>query len=442
MQQAARALNPGIALRVLKAKRRAAWRLSILIATFYLKFILIGAVITSAILSLLFNLNGPMLFAGSLVAFTFLAFLNIPFKRVWKAELFSAYQFEKLWSHARAVLSEGSSNQIEDILQGKSPEDCDRGVLAQEIYYWIRKGDLRKWSLLAEYQAMKSLESPDLYYVDTRTALYMETGKYHEGQALALNWLAQLDAEGRSKGGAYISSLLALIDGYHSLRKKTELAKMLDRLREVVEGDGPGDAAESLIRSQCGSEIEWSFYWLYSGRLHLLHGELDQADIELTKAKTLMSCEHNNRVIILLYPEILLTIAELCVGRNSLVEAEHLIEEAIEYYHSATCFEGLDYVCGKAFLAYVRMKRGKSCSVQDIESALNWLKEQVEPLHPETATCLVYLGEWQRQQGEFDQARASWESALKIRQELFSTDSSVKEVEKLLLSLLVDRAVA
>lgn len=434
--------DAGIAVRLLKAKRRAAWRLAVLVGTFFCKFILIGAVLTSAVLSFLFKLNGPIVFAGALFGFTILALAKVPFKRLWKSELFQAYQFEKLWDHARAVLSEGANNEIEDILQGKTPENCDRMVLSQEVLYWIRKGDLRKWRLLAEYQA-RTFEPPSFHQTDTRCALYMAIGKYHEGQTLALNWLAHLDANDRLKSADYIGTVLALLEGYHALRKVTELERMVNRFREVVEGGKPQDAAESLIRNQCGSEIEWSFFWLYQGRLHLLNGELDLADVDLNKAKTLMSREQNSKVITLLYPEILLTIARLCVARSCLVDAQELIEEAIDYYHTATSYEGLDYVCGKAFLAYVRMKRGESCSVQDIEFALDWLQEQVEPLHPETATCLVYLGEFQRAKGEIDQARVSWERALKMRLELFGkTDALVGEVEELLSSLVLPESAA
>ena len=439
--------DAGIAVSVAKAKQRAAWKLSVLIGTFFCKFILVGAVITSAILSFLFNLNGPILFAGSIVGFTILALVGVPFKKLWRSELFQAYQFEKLWEHARAILSESSSGEVEDILNGKSPKNCDELVLGQAIIYWIRKGDLRKSLLLSEYlseyRAAQSTGSPEPYRCDTRSALYMELGKYHDGQALALSWLAQLEADGRSRSGAYINSLLALIDGYEALRRRTDAEKMLNRLREVVEGAAPEDVTEALLRRQTGPEIEWSFYWLCLGRLHLLKGDFDQAEIDLNRARTLMSRDRNNKLLTLLYPEILLTIAELCVSRNRLLEAEQWIEETMEYYHSRTCYEGLDYMYGKALLQYVLIKQGKACSANDIEAALNWFQEQLEPLHPKTASCLVYLGEFQRVQGEVDQARVSWERSLKMRQELFGkTDELVGEVEELLSSLVLPESAA
>lgn len=430
--------DAGIAVKVAKAKQRAAWKLAVLIGTFFCKFILVGAVITSAILSFLFNLNGPILFAGSIVGFTILALVGVPFKKLWKSELFQAYQFEKLWEYARATLSESSSGEVEDILEGKSPKSCDKLVLGQEILYWIRKGDLRKCLLLSEHLAQQSDDSPNPYGSDARSALYMELGKYHDGQALALSWLAQLEADGRSRSGAYINSLLALIDGYEALRRRTDAEKMLNRLREVVEGAAPEDMTEALLRRQTGPEIEWSFYWLCLGRLHVLKGDFENAEIDLNKARTLMSHDRNNKVLTLLYPEILLTIAELYVSRNRFVEAEQLIKETIEYYHSRTSYEGLDYMYGKALLQYVLIKQGKACSENDIEAALSWFQEQLEPLHPKTAACLVYLGEFQRVQGEVDQARVSWERSLKMRQELFGkTDALVGEVEELLSSLVL-----
>ncbi len=400
---------------------------------------LITATIFSLILSTLAGLNPPVAFLGSFVGCAIICVFFLPLKAIWRSKVAQICQSEGLWEEADQLVFEDAGSALEDILQGRLPREDTPNLflpLGQSQLIFIRKGETRKALLVAEYLSRQGSDDDKSYQCNTLAALYIEIGRFEPGLTMLNEILRQLESEGRMNSPAYSSALLSKTQAYIDMHRGEECKSVLEKLRKTIESlknDEIPDFGDRLVQSEAVQyDIDLAFHYFYSGRLKDLLKEEDP-EPTVRMALEIMKNESYQKVVTLLYAEILLWMAGLKVRQGDFKKAEGLAKETLAHYENKTRYKGPDYHRARATLAYARLKQGYSDVNGELNGCLKKLDTDYEPIHPSTATILTWIADSYVQKNDFQAAKDALERALSIRKTLFAADDTdIAQIQELL----------
>ncbi|MBX9696080.1 MAG: hypothetical protein K2Z81_27075 [Cyanobacteria bacterium] len=426
-------------LQFAKAKVDAAVGTAKLLAIIFGTIGIIVAIVFTLILSLIFGLNPPIAFLGSFVGCVIICLFVLPVKVLWRSKLAQICQGEGLWEEADQLVLADAGSSLDDILQGRVPREDNPNLplaLSQAQLIFIRKGETRKSLIISEYLSRNAPTDDGSYHSNTLSAIYVEVGRYQPGLAMLNDNLHSLETSGRKNSPAYTSALLSKAHAYVSLHRVDEAQKVLQELLESIEAlnkEEIQDLGDRLVKSEVNRyEIDMAFYYNYLGKLKVVRNESDGEQV-LRKSLEIMSNEHHQKLISLLYAEILLSLADLKVEQGDYKQGEELAGATLAYYENKTRYKGPDYHRARATRAYARLKQGYTDISGDMNACLDKLESDYEPVHPHIATVLTWIAESLISTNDYGPARSALERALSIRKELFSaTDPEITEIEELL----------
>jgi tetratricopeptide (TPR) repeat protein len=305
-------------------------------------FVLISAILMTAVLGSLHQLNLPLVFAGSLVGVAIFTVLITPVKSIWLSNFGLACQTEQLWDDAENVAMDEAEVQINQILEGGYPQTPFPGLrlkVAQMQVMLIRKGDLKGAARLAEYLYRESREESKEYKANGLACIYLELGKYERGFELLETALTQIESNERSNSPGHVIALLGLAKGNIELERIAEAEKYLERLKTVTQAchaqKGTNTTDEYVKMAAANPSIEMAFYWYHLSRLRELQGS-DEAESALSGAIEIMKDPALRKMLVLFYPELMLASATLALGKNDFVKAETKAREAMEIFENDT----------------------------------------------------------------------------------------------------------
>jgi tetratricopeptide (TPR) repeat protein len=405
---------------------------------------LIISAIVCAVLSLLFHLNAPICFVGCFVAITVAFACSKAARLVWKSNLSSLYQQERLWDRAEALFAADVDEAVSGIMQNKPPKEISVTLslgLAQKVLLLSRQGESEESIKITEFIMEHTRdESEKRAHANTLAAQYVATGRYQDGIRLYQTLFVQEKAKGDEATSATIGPPVGLSEAYLDLHQFSDAERVLGQLKAEVDrlaNKKHVDLADEMVRDASGgADTENSFYWLYLGKLKTATNAED-AESALQAAFDLANREHVRKCMTLLIPDVQYSMALRALKCGNLPRAIEYAKQAVHHYDEHTRYRGRDYWLVKALLTYATVKAGRT---QGAAHQLNECREHLEkflvPNHPAIATTLAYLGETLIADGDKENARPALERSLTIRRALYRpNDSDITDVEKLLASI-------
>lgn len=427
------------AFKLARAKSKATSRTVKLILFVQGGFALVMATIMTAILVFLFHLNAPLAFLGSLVGIFAITLTRTSVKTIWQSNFAFCCQEEGLWSKAEELATVGIGDEIEQILAGRQPQTEGHELpmkVSQLQVMAIRKGDLKTAVKFSEYLYRNSADDRHnrAYQSNSLACNYIELGNYTRGFELLGANLDNLDAAGRTGTPAYISTLLGAIQGSIDLERIEDAERYLERLHKAIEtsrNDVSTNKTDIWIKQTLETKsIDDAFASYFSARIKLLKNDAE-AELELKQAFEIVKDPAVQRVLTLLYPEMLTFHSQLMVKKKEYDKAEKLAQQAIEYYESKTQNRGTDYVKARRALAYAQLKKGTDTK-RELEECLESMRNLVFEPHPHIALSLFQVGEAYLKVDE-TKAREYLERSLDMRKRLLPEGSpSIRETEDML----------
>lgn len=411
-------------------------------------FVLVAATVLTLVLSSLHPLNLPLTFAGSLVGIAIFTLATTPIKSIWLSKFSSACQTEQLWDDARDIAMDNAEEAINDILEGRYPRNPFPGLrlkVSQMQLVLIRKGDLKQAARLAEYLHRDSKPDNKDYKTNSLGCILLKVGKYDRGFELLESALTNIESNNRTNSPAHVTSLLGLSQGCIDLERFDKAERYLERLKDATKAchsqKGTNTTDNYVKMSVANPGIEMAFYWYNLSRLRELQGS-DEAEATLQKAIDIMKDPDLRKVVVLFYPELILTKATFALSKNDYLKAETLAKEALELYLSDTPNQGCDLTRAKSTIAYAQLKQGRSESaVTDLTECLERFQDLLYEPHPLIATCLIQLGEAYAQAGQTEKARECFKRALETRTKLLPEASPrIRQAEELIAQLPAETA--
>jgi tetratricopeptide (TPR) repeat protein len=405
---------------------------------------LIISAIVCAVLSLLFHLNAPICFVGSFIAICVIFACSEAAKLVWKGNLSSLYQQEKLWDLAEQLFSADVDDAVKSIMENKPPKEMPISLalgLAQKVLLLSRQGESEESIKITEFIMDRAQdESEKRAHCNSLAAQYVATGRYQDGIRLYQTLFVQEKAKGEEATSATIGPPVGLCEAYLDVHQFSDAERVLGQLKEEVDrlaNKKHVDLADDMVREASGgADTEKSFYWLYTGKFKTLT-DAEDAESALQAAFELANKDHVKKCMTLLIPDVQYSMALRALRRNRLGEAIEYARQAVDHYDQHTRYRGRDYWLVKALLSYATFKSGsREGAAQQLQECVTQLKKFLVPNHPAIATTLAYLGETLVADGDKDGARSAFEQALAIRRALYrSGDADIAELEQQISSI-------
>lgn len=434
------------AFKLARAKSNATSRTFKLILFVQGGFALVMATIMTIILTLLFHLNAPLAFLGSLAGVLLITVTRTSFKTIWQSNFASCCQEEGLWSKAEELASVGISKEIEQILAGRQPQTNGHELpmkVSQLQVMAIRRGDLKTAVKFSEYLYRNSTDDRHnrAYQANSLACNYMELGNYTRGFELFGTNLDELEASGRADTPAYISTLLGAIQGSLDLERIDDAQNYLKRLRAAVAASraaNSGNKTDAWIKQTVSTKgIDEAFAHYLSARIKMLKNE-PEAELELLNAFDIVKDPDIQKRLTLLLPEMMTFHAQLLMNKGDFEKAERVAEQALEYYETKTQNTGTDYVKARRTLAHIQLKQGQDTS-KVLEECLKKMQELVFSPHPAIALSLFQVGEAFASEKNYSEARQYFRQSLEMRKRLLPENCpSIRETEDCLGRLPVE----
>lgn len=435
-ERTARHEDKGESLKIMNAKVTATFRTIKLISLIHGTLGLVGAGILTLIFCFLFHLDPIMAFAGSFVGCVIVCMVVLPIKPIWLSKFTTVCQERKLYDLADKLVFEGIEGSVQEILAGRRPkeESADlRLKLSQLQLLYIRKGEIRTAMKIAEYLVSTS-DSP--YHDNTIATIYIEVGRFDDGIRILRQSQISLSMDGRANSPAAVTTYLGLISAELTLRKLDDAAASLKKLKEVLDGDQEcKQSTDRIVRSEVAKEeIDKAFYLYLLGKLQTLTGD-ERAAQNLEEALQIMAKESNKRIVQLLYPEIVLSLAKLSLCRGNFEKARSFGEQSVQLFETDTRYRGIDYHKARAIVAYAKFRQGAGSACDQLKDALKGMSAQLESNHPELATHMFWLAESQIKDNDIQSAIVNLQRAYEIRNALFGSEDQLTIEAKNMLAI-------
>jgi len=410
-------------------------------------FALVMATVMTIVLTLLFHLNAPLAFLGSLAGVLFVTITRTSVKTIWQSNFASCCQEEGLWTMAEELASIGIKDEIEQILAGRQPQSSRHELpmkISQLQVMAIRRGDLKTAVKFSEYLYRNSTDDRHnrAYQANSLACNYTELGNYTRGFELFGTNLDELETSGRADTPAYISTLLGAIQASIDLERIDDAQNYLKRLKQSIAASQSSNSVNKtdawIKQTVSTGGIDNAFAHYFSARIKTLKND-PEAELELLQAFDIVKDPDIQKRLTLLLPEMLTFHAQLAMKKGEYDKAERIAEQALEYYETKTQNKGTDFAKARRTLAHIRLKRGKNTR-EELEECLKHMKELVFDPHPAIALSLFQVGEAYANEGKFGQARQFLQQSLEMRKRLLPENCpSIRETEDLLSKLPEDK---